>query len=211
MGEGGVQKGHRLKPGGEEMKLEPTPYSLYMLFMALLNIIVLASPFIMLYYPSIGEPLHYGFSFACHQLASRSYCFYPEDGSLGNCPDEYTRAPILDSDNGPAYKFHVCARDLPLYLAAFIGGIAVYFTKWKDAKRTPNPVFFILALIPIALDGGTQLIGLRESTNELRAITGAIAGFAFSFYFIPMLNAFFLKKEDAAKPPTAEKETRKKK
>jgi uncharacterized membrane protein len=55
----------------------------------------------------------------------------------------------------------------------------------------------VLAIIPIALDGGTQLIGLRESTNLLRAITGSIAGFAFSFYFIPMLNAFFLKK----KPP----------
>lgn len=175
------------------MKLEPTPHNLYMLFLALFNLAILATPFIMLSSPQLGESLHYGFSYTCHQIASRSYCFYPEDSSFGNCPDEFTRAPILDSEKGPAYKFPVCARDLPLYLAAFLGGIAVYFTKWKDAKTTPHPLLFVLALIPIALDGGTQIIGLRESTNELRALTGMLAGFAFSFYFVPMLNAFFLK------------------
>lgn len=182
------------------MNFELKPYHIFMILLALLNLTILASPFIMLASPQFGELLHSGFSLTCHQLASRSYCFYPEDSSFGNCPDEFSRDPILSSGKGPAYKFHVCARDLPLYIAAFIGGIAVYFTKWKDAKRTPNPLFFVLALIPIALDGGTQLIGLRESTNELRAITGALAGFAFSFYFIPMLNAFFLKKGSSQKP-----------
>lgn len=175
------------------MRIEPTPYSIYMLLMAIFNILILATPFIMLSSPGAGELLHSGFSLTCHQLASRSYCFYPDDSSFGDCPNEYTRAQVLESDKGLAYKFPVCARDLPLYLAAFIGGLAVCKTKWRDSKKPPNPLFFVLALIPIALDGGTQLIGLRESTNELRAITGIIAGFAFSFYFIPMLNAFFLK------------------
>lgn len=177
------------------MKIEPKPYHFYMLLLGLFNLLILATPFVMVSSPQAGELLHSGFSLTCHQIASRSYCFYPEASSFGDCPKEYTRAPILDSEKGLAYKFPVCARDVPLYLAAFLGGIAVYKTKWKDSKKPPNPLFFVLALIPIALDGGTQLIGLRESTNELRAITGIIAGFAFSFYFIPMLNAFFLREQ----------------
>jgi len=35
----------------------------------------------------------------------------------------------------------------------------------------------VLGLLPIAVDGFTQLFGWRESTNELRVITGAPGGF----------------------------------
>ena len=39
-------------------------------------------------------------------------------------------------------------------------------------------IFFILiiSIVPMALDGFTQLIGLRESNNKARFITGALAG-----------------------------------
>lgn len=166
-----------------------------MVFLLLLNVSILATPFIMVSNHDAGETLQAIYSFTCHQLAARSYCYYPSDGSIADCPQVYTDASVLETEKGTAYKFPVCARDLPLYLAAFLGGAAAYFTQWRDSRKTPNPLFFIIALIPIALDGGTQFIGLRESSNELRALTGAISGFAFSFYFIPMLNAIFLKGE----------------
>jgi len=119
---------------------------------------------------------------------------------LQTAPPIYSKEMVLETERGPAYKFPVCARDLPLYLAALIGGIVVYFTKWRDSTKTPNPIYFVVALIPIAFDGGTQFLGLRESSNELRALTGIIAGFAFSFYIIPMLNFFFLR--DRTNPKT---------
>lgn len=183
------------------------PYYIYMVFLLVLNASILATPFIMASDYGAGETLHAFYSLTCHQLAARSHCFYPSDGSIADCPPMYTNAPVLETEKGPAYKFPVCARDAPLYLAAFLGGIAVYFTVWRDSRRTPNPIFFILALVPIALDGGTQFIGLRESTNELRALTGIISGFAFSFYFIPMLNAILLREEGGRKaPPTQKKD-----
>lgn len=171
------------------------PYYLFMLFMAVFNILILVTPLLMISLPSAGEVLNSFFSMTCHQLAARSYCFYPDAATISDCPDVYSKDPILESPDGPAYKFPVCARDLPLYLAAFAGGIAVYFTRWRDSKKPPNPIYFMVALVPIAFDGGTQFIGLRESTNELRAVTGIIAGFAFSFYFIPLLNSLLIKDE----------------
>lgn len=185
------------------------PFYLYMLALALLNITILATPYIMASDASTGELLHSAYALTCHQILARSYCLYP-DGSIADCPHIYSDESTIETEQGTAYKFPVCARDLPLYLAAFLGGIAVYFTKWRDSKKPPNPIYFILAILPIALDGGTQFIGLRESTNELRALTGIIAGFAFSFYFIPMLNALLIK-EDSEKPKEQNEENKEKK
>lgn len=57
--------------------------------------------------------------------------------------------------------------------------------KLNDFK-TPNKWYLIMALIPMGIDGTTQLIGLRESFNELRLITGLIAGFVGVFYILPV-------------------------
>jgi len=37
-------------------------------------------------------------------------------------------------------------------------------------------LFILATLMPVAVDGFTQLFGLRESTNELRVLTGAFTG-----------------------------------
>ncbi|MEM4272038.1 MAG: DUF2085 domain-containing protein [Candidatus Bilamarchaeaceae archaeon] len=177
------------------MSIALKPWHFYILSLSALNLLILATPVLSIYAEPVGHFLFSAFSLTCHQLASRSYCFYPADNSVGDCPPLYARAPALPSEKGPAYEFPVCARDIAIYAGALISGIAVYFTKWKDARQTPNPLIFVLALIPIAIDGGTQLLGWRESTNMLRLITGFLAGLAFSFYFVPMLNAVFLKKE----------------
>ncbi len=185
------------------MSLDPKPWHFYMSALTIFNLLIFATPLLVIYAEPAGNFLFTAFSYTCHQLASRSYCFYSADGAIGDCPALHARAPVLDSEKGPAYEFPVCARDIAIYLGAWLSGLAVYFTKWKGAKNTPNPIFFILALIPIGLDGGTQLLGWRESTNELRLITGLIAGLAFSFYFVPMLNAILLKgsRESGRKNP----------
>ncbi len=72
------------------------------------------------------------------------------------------------------HQLPVCARCTGIYFGALAGS---FFAR----EKSPSPLFLVAALIPMALDGGTQLF-LRESTNVLRLVTGVIAGFATIFY-----------------------------
>ncbi len=102
------------------------------------------------------------------------------------------------------YKFPVCARDLAIYAAMLLGAFLLPFVMKVDTKTVPPLRYFIIALIPIGIDGGTQLIGLRTSTNELRIITGVIAGIVIPFYLIPMLNTFIIGPDKPQPKPEGE-------
>ena len=49
-------------------------------------------------------------------------------------------------------------------------------------------VAIVLMIGSMALDGGTEYAGLRTTTNELRLITGLLAGFAVGALLTPMLD-----------------------
>ena len=46
----------------------------------------------------------------------------------------------------------------------------------------------VLFSIPMALDGFTQMFGLRESNWELRLLTGALFGMAVSWFILPLMQ-----------------------
>jgi uncharacterized membrane protein len=51
--------------------------------------------------------------------------------------------------------------------------------------------------LPMALDGGTQLLGLRESTWELRVVTGAMFSVGVALFALPHLDRGFGEVADA--------------
>jgi uncharacterized membrane protein len=68
---------------------------------------------------------------ACHQLPSRSYFIFGEQVAF-------------------------CQRDIAIYAALFLGGL-VY--SWARHRLKPLPLrWYILFLVPIAVDGGTQMV-----------------------------------------------------
>jgi uncharacterized membrane protein len=76
----------------------------------------------------------------------------------------------------------VCARCVGIY-AGVLGGLGLFrLIPWLR-ERVMRVVAFA-ALTPLALDGLTQLSGLRESTNPIRIATGVIAGFAFGLWIL---------------------------
>ena len=76
----------------------------------------------------------------------------------------------------------ICARCTGIYLGLLAGLFVFPMIPWLR-ERVMRVVAFI-ALMPLALDGVTQLTGLRESVNPLRVATGVIAGLAFGLWVL---------------------------
>lgn len=88
----------------------------------------------------------------CHTIESRSF-------HLGGVP------------------MPICARCTGLYVG-FLIGIGLFAAVGK-LRESPIPSALVIALVlPLVIDGVTQALGLRTSGNELRFLTGVLAGSA---------------------------------
>ena len=136
------------------------------------------------------------YSIFCHQLPDHSYFVFgpqatPSLTTLetgGMAPGlglfqqrRFIGNPLL------GYKVGICQRDVAIYGSIFVGGLIFALVR-KRVKPLPLKLFIIL-LIPLAVDGLTQLFGLRVSNWWLRSITGAIFGFAAVFLAYPYVQA----------------------
>jgi len=175
------------------------PYLLLLAFLLMLNAAVFYVPYAASQGDVNAQLMYSAFAPTCHQLTSRSNCLLVSraDGSysFGDClPSDklsYTRANAVESETEAAYKLPVCSRDVAIYLAMLLGAIALPFVRRVESHDWPNKWLLVASCVPIAIDGGTQLIGIRESSNSIRMITGAIVGFALPFYIVPMLNSLW--------------------
>ncbi|MCL6088957.1 MAG: DUF2085 domain-containing protein [Candidatus Marsarchaeota archaeon] len=195
----------------EELSWHSKGWLAYMAALLLFNLLIWSGPFLSMSNSPLAPPLYDALHYTCHQMDSRSICLYPS-GNGGKFIDDCTvqdgklyfeRNMVVYSAEkyhlqetfaaGPAgYKVPVCSRDIAIYGAMLLGGLLWLLAvrrKWLRAGDWPHPFWLIVALIPLALDGFTQLFGWRESTNELRLLTGALAGLAMAFYALP---AFYM-------------------
>ncbi len=74
----------------------------------------------------------------------------------------------------------ICARCAAIYVG-LLAGIAGFLILPMLEERMMR-MMVLLSALPMAFDGITQAVRLRESTNDLRLITGFIAAFAFSLW-----------------------------
>jgi uncharacterized membrane protein len=125
------------------------------------------------------------YSPACHQLPDRSYFLFGEQPVYSL--QELEQADVLTStsllarrryigDEVIGFKVALCERDLAIYASVLLGGLLFGLLRGRVPKL-PFKVY-LLFLLPIALDGFTQLFGLRSSNWLLRTITGSIFGLA---------------------------------
>ena len=175
----------------------------YLAFFLILSSSILVVPF--LAFDNDMSAAYSAFSVSCHQKLSRSLCLFNDGGEfwIADCtaqegiyittPSDRTEVRIK-YDDVTGYKMPVCSRDIGLYSAMLFGGI-LYPLARKLEDDVPPSIFLIIALIPIGIDGGVQIISelgflpfTYESTNVIRVITGGIAGLVASFYAIPILT-----------------------
>jgi uncharacterized membrane protein len=86
------------------------------------------------------------------------------------------------------YQVCLCTRCMAIYGSMLIAGLTLAL--FRSAQLRPlNWKFWLLAMIPMALDGGTQLFGWRESNVFLRLLTGAIFGLGTAWFLFPQIEA----------------------
>ncbi|MBI5304172.1 MAG: DUF2085 domain-containing protein [Chloroflexi bacterium] len=146
------------------------------------------APILMHYgYVTQAEWVYNLFSLNCHQLAHRSYFLfgaqpvYPLDDLRALVPggaDENAISFFWRDFRGNAelgYKVAVCERDLAIYGAMIWGGLMFALFR-RQLRPLDWRLWVLFAVAPMGLDGGSQLIGLRQSDYMLRTITGALFG-----------------------------------
>lgn len=97
----------------------------------------------------------------------------------------------------PAHSFYVfghqlgmCARNLSIYSSMFVGCL-IFVLSGKRMKGIPW-WFWLLLILPMALDGTTQMFGWRESTWELRVLTGVLFGLGNVWFALPLVQKTLL-------------------
>ncbi len=147
----------------------------------------------------------------CHELPQRSYFLYGEKPAytLQELADRVGEANLplypwpspFNGDEQVGYKVALCQRDLAIYGTLLLSGLAFGLVRSR-ARPISFWVYILIGILPIALDGGSQLVsyvvpGLfpggvpRESTWVLRTITGGAFGWASAWLVFPHLQVAF--------------------
>lgn len=94
---------------------------------------------------------------------------------------------------GGGVQLPVCARDTGIYFG-FVISMLVIAALDRGRRRSGMTSWWVLALggvfvAVMAWDGVTSYAGLRATTNEIRLVTGLLAGFALPLVVVPLINS----------------------
>ena len=134
--------------------------------LGLIMLAALSVPFLSYFgLDAISKPIFYALHYICAQVPSHSFYIF-------------------------GHQFGLCARNLSIYGSMFVGCLVFLFSK----KRLPGIPWWlwILMLLPMAIDGTTQLVGWRESTWELRVITGTLFGLGNIWFVLPYIQKMII-------------------
>ncbi len=172
----------------------------WLIFFNLAWLIYVATPFLAAIFMEIdwtaqAQVIYLLYSYLCHQLPDHSYflfgpTFIPQEaeliaGGMSDSANLFAQRSFIGSPE-VGWKVALCQRDVAIYAAVFITGLLYGLVR---NRMRPLPFkYYLLFLIPIAIDGGTQLIGWRESNWFLRTVTGALFGFASVWLAYPYVD-----------------------
>lgn len=135
------------------------------------------------------------YSFTCHQLPDHSYFLFAdtatpnlailESWGMAAGLDPFSQRSFI-GDSGVGYKVALCQRDVAIYASVVVGGLL--FALLRKRIKAPSLKIYALFLVPIAVDGLSQMVGLRESNWWLRSVTGALFGLASVWLAYPYIN-----------------------
>lgn len=161
--------------------------------------------------------IYRGYSYMCHQLAFRSvFLFgeqltYPREAAgipdrltyqdvTGNDPEDLLTARDFVGNEQVGYKIALCQRDIAIYGGILAFGL-IFALSGRRIPPLPWYLWIIIGMVPMALDGGTQLVSqlgipvinelipYRESVPLLRYLTGLLFGISTAWFGYPLVEA----------------------
>ncbi|MGB9669058.1 MAG: glutaredoxin family protein [Anaerolineales bacterium] len=163
-----------------------------------------------------AKVIYRAYGLVCHQLGYRSfYLFgsqltYPRQAAgIKNLLSFHQATGLSEENSNEAifaaraflgnpqvgYKIALCQRDIAIYSGILFFGILFALVKRK-IPALPWYLWVLIGLIPIGLDGVSQLISqppfslipYRESTPLLRVVTGLLFGFTTAWFGFPSVE-----------------------
>jgi len=103
-----------------------------------------------------------------------------------------------------AYQLPVCARDTGIYLGFALSAVLIVFlARGSRPTEAPRPFLLVVVLLffgVMVLDGATEYAGLRATNNDLRLVTGLLAGYALALVAVPMVNSGLWRHTSGSRP-----------
>ncbi|MFP3853020.1 MAG: DUF2085 domain-containing protein [Anaerolineales bacterium] len=149
-----------------------------------------------------ARAIYTAYSPLCHQLAFRSWFLFGDQSAYprelaGTNYTSFGEATGIDEGDLYAardfigneqigYKVALCERDVAIYGSILLAGL-IFGIFRKKLKPLPIALWVLFGIVPMAVDGGSQLIAgiplpgfdlipARESTPFLRTLTGGLFG-----------------------------------
>jgi uncharacterized membrane protein len=149
--------------------------------------------------PQVGKLIYAVYRPACHQLPERSFFLLGPQVTY-SIDELWARGMLPQPDNLFArqnfvgapevgWKIALCERDIALYGGLLLAGLI--FGLVRKRIRPLSLLAYALCLLPMAIDGGTQLLLLRESNWLLRVLTGGLVGISTVWVLYPHIETAF--------------------
>jgi uncharacterized membrane protein len=166
----------------------------WLLLTNLLVAMFLAAPFAAPLLMQLGRAdlanlIYSAYQLTCHEWPFRAYFMFGLQATYSASElQAHGVVGIYDFKGSPelGYKVAFCARNVAIYAAVLAAGLVYARRRYRAAPLSIGA--YSLAMLPMALDGLTQLTGWRESTWELRSVTGAVFGAASVWLLYPRFD-----------------------
>ena len=187
-------------------------------FLLIYSLLPFAAPVLMKAgYANAAQLIYKPYQLVCHTYAFRSFFLFGDQPvyARGDGNGEFERFTGLDvtkvdgllaardfvGNTKMGFKVALCERDVAIYLSIALNGM-IYGLVRKRARGISWPLFILIGLMPIGLDGFSQLfsqppfssiwpfsfIQFRESTWWLRLLTGSLFGTSVAWLVFPLIG-----------------------
>ena len=139
----------------------------------------------------LAHMIYAAYQVTCHEWPFRAYFLFGSRLTYSAAELRAAGVPSIYTFHGSpelGYTVAFCQRNVAIYAAILLAGIA-YACLGRRAHALSLGAY-LFAIAPMALDGVTQLVGWRESSWELRTVTGVLFGWASVWLLYPRVAAF---------------------